>query len=292
MDAYIVSLSIFCLIYLLLALGLNLQYGFTGLMNFGVVGFYGVGAYISALLTLKGAPIFVGLTAAVIGAAIAAIPLGLLSLRLRDDYLAVLTLGFAEVVRLVLANEIWLTNGTQGLANIPQPFQNLSYSAQPAAFLALLVVLTAIAAWVLVRIVKSPFGRTITAIRDDEIAVKSIGKDPTIFKTEVFMIGAGLSGLAGALQAHYLTYISPEQFLPIITFYVWMAVLIGGVGRLSGALLGTLFLVVLLEGSRFARDLVPAVSELHLASLRLMAIGAAIVVFTIYRPEGLLGVKR
>lgn len=291
MDAYLVSLAIFCLIYLLLGLGLNLQYGFTGLMNFGVVGFYGLGAYISALLALKGWPLPIAFLAATLGSAVAAIPLGLLSLRLRDDYLAVLTLAFAEVVRLVLANEAWLTKGTQGLANIPQPFQQLPYGMQQWAFLALLVVVNVAAAWVLVRIVKSPFGRTITAIRDDEIAVKSLGKDPTVFKTQVFMIGSGLFGLAGALQGHYLSYISPEQFLPIITFYVWMAILIGGVGKLSGSLLGTVFLVLLLEGSRFARDIIPAVSEPQLASLRLMAIGLAIIVFTVYRPEGILGEK-
>lgn len=289
MEAYLVSLSIFCLIYLLLGLGLNLQYGFTGLMNFGVVGFYALGAYISALLTLRGYPIYVGLAAATIGAALSAIPLGLLSLRLRDDYLAVLTLAFAEVVRLVLANEAWLTKGTQGIPNIPQPFESLPYASQQWAFLSLLVGLNLLAAWALVRVVQSPFGRTITAIRDDEVAVKSLGKDPTIFKTQVFMIGSGLFGLAGALQGHYLTYISPEQFLPIITFYVWMAVLMGGVGRLGGSLLGTAFLVLLLEGSRFARDAFPMISELHLASLRLMAIGLAIIIFTIYRPEGILG---
>jgi branched-chain amino acid transport system permease protein len=291
-DAYLVSLTIFCLIYLLLGLGLNLQYGFTGLMNFGVVGFYALGAYTSALLTVHGYSIVIGLVAAIIGSAIAAIPLGILSLRLRDDYLAVLTLAFAEVVRLVLSNEAWLTKGTQGIANIPQPFQQLPYWSQQWAFLGVLLVLNAVAAWALVRIVKSPFGRTITAIRDDEIAVKSLAKDPTVYKIQVFMIGSGLFGLAGALQAHYLTYISPEQFLPIITFYVWMAILMGGVGNLGGSLLGTAFLVLLLEGSRFARDAFPMVSEIHLASLRLIAIGTAIIVFTIYRPQGILGKAR
>ena len=291
MTSYLVSISTFCAIYLLLSFGLTLQYGFTGLMNFGVVGFYAIGAYGGARLAPLGVPGAVTLLAAALIAALCAIPLGLLSLRLRDDYLAVVTLAFAEVVRLVIANEAWLTRGTQGIPNVPQPFQFAMYGAQQWLFLGLVILLNVLAARVLTSIVRSPFGRTIRAIRDDEVALRSLGKDPSRFKTQVFMIGSAFFGLAGALQAEYLTYISPEQFLPIITFYVWMAILIGGVGRIGGALFGTAFLVLLLEGSRFARDALPMISEVQLASVRLMLIGAVIIFVTIYAPEGILGAK-
>ncbi len=288
---YAIAVLTFGLIYLLLTIGLNLQYGFTGLVNFGHVGFYAIGAYASALATLKlGLPMPAGLALAALIAAIPAIPLGLLSLRLRDDYLAIVTLGFAEFVRLVVTNEAWLTRGVRGVPGIPPAFDGwLSGSARSLAFLALLLALNAVVAWIVHRLARSPFGRVITAIRDDEVAVKALGKDPTWFKVKVFAIGASLAGLAGGLQAHYITYISPEQFLAVITFYVWMAMLMGGAGRLTGSVVGAGILVALLEGSRFLRDFIPGVSEVQMANLRLLVIGVAIILVVRFRPQGLFG---
>jgi branched-chain amino acid transport system permease protein len=288
---YLVAVLSFGLIYLLLTIGLNLQYGSTGLVNFGHVGFYAVGAYTSALATLRlGLPTPAGLALAAAVAAIPAIPLGLLSLRLRDDYLAIVTLGFAEFVRLVATNEQWLTRGVQGIPGIRPLFDGwLSGQAQTAAVLAVLLALNVAVAWTLRRLMGSPFGRVITAIRDDEVALKALGKDPTWFKVQVFAIGAALAGLAGGLQAHYLTFISPEQFVSVITFYVWMAMLMGGAGRLTGSVVGAGVLVALLEGSRFLRDFLPGVSEVQMANLRLLVIGVAIVLVVRYRPQGLFG---
>jgi branched-chain amino acid transport system permease protein len=288
---YLVAVLSFGLVYLLLTIGLNLQYGSTGLVNFGHVGFYAVGAYTSALATLRlGLPTPAGLALAAAVAAIPAIPLGLLSLRLRDDYLAIVTLGFAEFVRLVATNEQWLTRGVQGIPGIRPLFDGwLSGQAQTAAVLAVLLALNVAVAWTLRRLMGSPFGRVITAIRDDEVALKALGKDPTWFKVQVFAIGAALAGLAGGLQAHYLTFISPEQFVSVITFYVWMAMLMGGAGRLTGSVVGAGVLVALLEGSRFLRDFLPGVSEVQMANLRLLVIGVAIVLVVRYRPQGLFG---
>ena len=288
---YLIAVLTFGLIYLLLTIGLNLQYGFTGLVNFGVVGFYALGAYSGALASTRlGLPIPVGLVLAMGVAAIPAIPLGLLSLRLRDDYLAIVTLGFAEFVRLVATNEHALTRGVQGIPGIPSPFEDvLPGASHSVAFLLLLLAINVVVAIGIRRLVGSPFGRVITAIRDDEVAVKALGKDPTWFKVQVFAIGAGLAGLAGALQAHYLTFISPEQFLSVITFYVWMAMLMGGAGRLAGSVAGAGILVGLLEGSRFLRDFLPGVSEVQMANLRLLLIGVAIVMVVRFRPQGLFG---
>ena len=144
----------------------------------------------------------------------------------------------------------------------------------------------------MLHLVRSPYGRLIQAIRDDEVAVEAIGKDPRRLKVQVFMLGAGLAGLAGAFYAHFITYLSPDQFLPLVTFYVWIAMIIGGTGRTTGAIAGSVILMVFIEGSRFARDWVPGVSEVQMASVRLALVGLALILFTLYRPQGIMGVRR
>lgn len=290
MVDYLVAVGIVALIYMLLTIGLNLQYGYTGLINFGVVAFFGIGAYASALLTLAGWPLLPAFLVAIGAAGIAAYPIGLLSLRLSDDYLAVVTLGFSEVVRLLIQQEQWLTKGVQGLPGIPRVFGSLGVGEYAdLATLGVLVLCNGAAVALMVHLVRSPYGRLIQAIRDDEVAVEAIGKDPRRYKVQVFMLGAGLAGLAGAFYAHFITYLSPEQFLPLVTFYVWIAMIIGGTGRTSGAVAGSLILMVFLEGSRFARDWIPGVSEVQMASVRLAIVGLALILFTLYRPQGLMG---
>ena len=284
MEAYLVAIAIMTAIYALLAIGLNLQYGFTGLINFGHVGFFCIGAYASAILSLHGIPEPAGFILAAILAGLAAWPIGLVSLKLRDDYFAIVTLGFGEIVRLVAISEQWLTNGVQGLPGIPPLFTDA-----PLLMLAALIAVNLIAALGMRIIVRSPFGRMIGAIRDNEDAVKALGKDPAGFKIQVLMLGSALAGIAGAFYAHYIGYIEPEQFIPLVTFQVWMAVIMGGVGRVSGALAGTVILMLFLEGSRFLHDVLPFISDVQIASLRLGAIGLALVLFTLYRPQGIMG---
>jgi branched-chain amino acid transport system permease protein len=289
MLGYLTAVGTMGGIYALLALGLNLQYGYTGLINFGVVAFYAIGAYTSALLSLRGVPFAVDFAVAAVLAAAFAWPLGLICLRLRDDYLAIVTLAFAEIVRIVIATEDWLTGGNRGIPGIPRPFVSFGPGAADLAYLALVLLMVAAAVLITVRLVGSPFGRVIQAIRDDQDAVRSVGKGPARFKLVVFMLGAGLTGLAGALYAHYLTFISPDQFVPLLTFYVWIAVIMGGAGRVSGSIAGAALLTLFLEGSRFLRDALPIVSDVQMASVRLAAIGLALILFTLYRPQGLLG---
>jgi branched-chain amino acid transport system permease protein len=150
-------------------------------------------------------------------------------------------------------------------------------------------VINIVAVYVFLRLARSPFGRIIEAIRDSEDAVRALGKDPAGFKMRVLMIGAGLAGLAGALQAHYITYLTPDQFTPLVTFLVWMAMIMGGTGRISGAVVGSGILMAILEGSRFIRDFLPGVSAVEMTSVRLGAIGLALILFTLYRPQGLMG---
>ena len=290
MEAYIIAIAIVTAIYVLLALGLNLQYGLTGLINFGHVGFFCVGAYVAALLSKHQVSPLVAFPVAALLAGLAAWPLGVVSLRLREDYFAIVSLGFSEVVRLVATSERWLTNGVQGISGIPKLMDGLvPRAAEPVAVLALLVAVNLGAILMMRRIANSPFGRVIEAIRDNEEAVKSLGKDPAGFKMKVLMLGAALAGIAGAFYAHYISFISPEQFVPLVTFQIWMAIIMGGVGRVSGALVGTLILMFFLEGSRFLRDIVPFIPDVEMASIRLGVVGLAIVLFTLYRPQGLMG---
>lgn len=291
MEAYLAAIAIIAAVYVLLTLGLTLQYGLTGLVNFGHVGFFALGAYASALLVMAGAPIALGFAAAMAVAALAAWPIGLVALRLREDYFAVVTLGFGETVRLAITSERWLTNGVQGIPGIPRLFPGLGVGLGSAlATLGAIALACAVAALMLRRIARSPFGRVIEAIRDNEEALKALGKDPARFKLQVMMLGSALAGLAGAFYGHYITYLSPDQFVPLVTFYAWMAMIMGGVGRVSGAVVGAGLLMLFLEGTRFLRDLLPGlVSEVDMASLRLGAVGLALVLFTLFRPQGLMG---
>lgn len=289
MVAYAAAILIIVGIYALLTQSLNLQYGFTGLVNFGHVGFFAIGAYASALITLSGLPFVAGFAAAAVLPALAAYPLGVLALRLRDDYLAIVALGFAEVVRIVIVSEDWLTSGVQGISGIPRPFQELGTGPAELVFLGLVVGLNLVVAFAIWRLAHSAFGRLIQAIRDDEMATIVLGKNPPRAKMQVFMLGAGIAGFAGALYAHYITYLVPDQFMAIVTFQVWAAMILGGVGSLSGSILGAFILVGLLEGSRFIRDLAPGVMEVEMASVRLAIVGIGLILFVLFRPQGIVG---
>jgi branched-chain amino acid transport system permease protein len=288
MTAYLVAVLIVVLIYLLLSLGLTIQYGLTGLINFGLVGFFAIGAYASALLAMKGVPLPLAFLAASLIAGLAAWPIGLVALRLRDDYFAIVTLGFSETVRLVIVNEAWLTSGVRGITGVPALFSGTG-AAAPFLIVGVLLVVNAVVVLLLHHIVRSPFGRALEAVRDDETAFTALGKSPSRFKIEVLILGSALAGLAGAFYGHYVTYIVPDQFVPLTTFYIWMAVIIGGVGRVSGAIVGTVLLIGMLEGSRFLRDLIPAIPDAEMASVRIGVVGLLLILFMIYRPQGLLG---
>lgn len=290
MISYLMAVLVVVLIYTLLTLALNLQFGFTGLINFGLVGFFAIGAYTSALLVMAGWPIVLGLAAAAIAAAAASWPVALLSLRLRIEYFAIVLLGYAETIRLVVTSESWLTGGVRGVAGIPSLAAGFGIGASPSA-VTLFVALAAVVATVVLirRLVASPFGRIIRAIRDDEEAVRALGKQPGSFKVSVFVIGSGISGLAGALYAHYITYIAPDQFVSLLTFYIWVAMVVGGSSRVGGAVVGTLVLMTFIEGSRFLRDVLPGVSEVEMSSVRLGVIGLSLMLLMRFRPQGLLG---
>lgn len=281
-----IAVAIFGGIYTLLALGLNLQWGHTGLINFGHVAFFAIGAYTSALLTLAGTPLVVGVAAGGVLAALASYPLGRLTVRLREDYLAIVTIGFSEILRLILMNEDAWTGGPNGLIGVPRLFYGLGRDLRPVAQFLVVAVAVALVIYLFSRLSNSPYGRVLWSIREDERAAQSIGKDVTRYKIASLMIGSAAAGLAGGLYAHYIGYVVPDQFTPLVTFYVWTGIILGGSSH-WGAALGTFTFVALMEGTRFLADFGLPIDDVRLAHVRFMIVGFGLILLMRFKPEGL-----
>ena len=276
-------------IFAILAISLNLEAGFTRLINFGKVAFFAIGAYTSALLTLNGIPFLAAWGAAIVMAALAGYLISIPTLRLREDYFAIVTIAFGEILRLFFVNEIWLTNGTNGLRGIPRPFQALIPEAYSAFYVGLIMLSLLICYVTAQKLIRSPFGRVLKAIREDELAAQALGKNIFIFKTKTLIIGSGMAGVSGALFAHYLTFIAPDMFLPMMTFSVWIMIVVGGRGNHLGAVFGAVIVQFLERGTRFLKDV--ATFPVEPSNVRLIVIGLILILFTIYNPEGLLKEK-
>jgi branched-chain amino acid transport system permease protein len=276
-------------IYALLALSLNLIWGGAGMVNLGLAGFFAVGAYASALLTTAGhAPILAGWAVALVAGGAAGLVVTLSTTRLREDYLAIVTLGFAEVVRLVAANEIWLTRGTDGISGIPGPWKSALGRDFNAVYLGILLVVLGAVLLLTHRIDRSPYGRALRAIREDAQVAQVAGKPVLRFKTEAFALSAAIAGLAGALYGHFTSYIAPDLFLPLITVYIFLAVASGGVGNPTGALIGAYALMTLLESARFLVELIPGVTAVQRAALKELLIAVALILVLRLLPSGLV----
>ena len=289
MLSYLVAIATFGTIYALLALGLNVMWGMAGMVNLGVVGFYAVGAYASALVTVSlGLPVVLGLLAAMaLTAATGAVTcLGLT--RLRDDYFAVVTLGFAEVIRIVANNETWLTRGSDGISGIPQPLKSVLGANFNFAYLGFCLAILLVVLALLERVRSSPFGRVLRALREDPTVAAVAGKNVLMFKIKAFAIGGIVAGLAGALYGHYTSYIVPEIFQPIITIYIFLALTAGGRGNNWGAALGAFLVVFILESTRFVTTILPALGAVQVAAVREMLIGLLLLLVMRLRPQGIL----
>jgi len=277
-------------LYALMAIGVNLTWGLAGMVNLGLIGFFAVGAYVSALLSLRlGIPIVAAIACGGMAAALTGAGLAVITARLRGDYLAIVTLGFAETIRITAANEIWLTNGSDGLSGIPGPFRAaLNPELYNLLFLAIVVAMVALAYALAERLAKSPFGRVLRAIRDDEQVAAVAGKSVIAFKIKAFALSAGALGIAGALYAHFNSFIAPEIFVPLFTLYIKLALLAGGRGNNRGAVLGGFLVVFLLESGRFLIPLLPGLSAVQGAALREFLIAALLLLLLRLRPSGLL----
>jgi branched-chain amino acid transport system permease protein len=309
--SYVVSLAIMGGIYAVLALGLNVQWGYTGLFNIGIAGFFAVGAYTSALITTSlpqgvyatyveqlvglDLPFPLGLVGAAVMSGLLGLIIGIPTLRLRDDYLAIATIGIAEAIRLIFNNERWLANGPRGLTGLPQPLRSWLES-QHYNYLYLIIVLLVVAGvyWAVERGIRSPWGRVLRAIREDEVAAAMSGKNVFAFKLQALVLGAAIMGLGGALYAHYVRAISPDAFTPLFgTFIIWVMLMLGGSGNNKGAILGAFLVWGIWAGSTFAIDqTLPPFWAARAPYVRFLLIGLILEAIILLRPQGLLGEER
>lgn len=308
--AYLTSLVIMAGIYAVFCLGLNIQWGYTGLFNIGIAGFFCIGAYTSAMVTTPlptgvyaqyvkqlfgfDLPFIMGLVGAALVCGLIAFLIGMLTLKLGEDYLAIATLGIAETLRLIFNNEHWLANGPRGLMGLPQPFQGLvdprhyNYLYLCIVLLILLVVYLAIE-----RAIRSPWGRVLRAIREDEVSAAMSGKNIFKFKLQSLVFGAMVMGIGGALYAHYTKAISPDVFTPLYgTFIIWVMLMAGGSGNNKGAILGAYAIWGIWIGTKFLTDFLPYTLKARAPYIRFLLIGILLEIILIYRPQGMLGEEK
>ena len=280
---YVLDMVVFVGIFSILAISLNLEYGFTGLANFGKVAFFMVGAYTSSILANMGFPYLACITlAAGFVGFVASLP----ALKLQADYLAIVTLAFGEILRFIFKNEEWIAGGVQGIT-VPSAITITGVPIQTMMLIQLTIVYAALAIcyFIAQRVVNSPYGRTIRAIREDELAAQVLGKDVFKYKAQMFTLGSAMAGVSGSLFSQYVRFIDPYTFEPILTFTVWMMVILGGPANNLGVVLGAVFVQALERGARIAKDYLLLPVDPH--NLRVMIIGILIILILTYRPQGL-----
>lgn len=302
MDRFTMQIFKLCAINIILALSLNLINGFTGLFSLGHAGFMAIGAYTCALLTMSPAqkvsnfvlapinpflanvsiPFLPALLIGGLAAGLIGWLLGVIALRLRDDYLAIATLGFSEIIRVVLTNAQTITNGALGLKGLPR-FTTMWWAWGTAAAVTAFMVL----------LIKSSYGRAFKAIRDNEIAAESMGINVFGMKVLSFTVSSFLAGIAGGLLAHYLTTIDPKQFIFLKTFDILLIVVLGGVGSITGSVIAAVAVTVSMEALRFLDGPLNLgfVSTTGIPGLRMVFFSALLMAVVIFRQQGLMGKK-
>ncbi len=289
-------------IYAALTLGLNIQWGFTGLFNAGVAGFFAIGAYTTAIVTTAaterhlgglGLPPAAGIVAAMVASAIIAWGVGRICIRLRADYLAIATLGIAEILRLVLKNEVWATNGPRGISLIPKPFEYLAEPWNHIGMLLLVIAVVAVLYILLEQVWRSPWGRVMAAIRENEAAARAAGKDVERLRIEAFVLGGALMGLGGALMAHHIKFIEPHAAEPIsATFLVWVMLVVGGSANNRGAIVGAIVIWTLWSAAEILIVGLPPEWAVKAAYLRIFIVGLTLQFILQRYPDGILRERR
>ncbi|MDN3520983.1 branched-chain amino acid ABC transporter permease [Halomonas ramblicola] len=330
--SYLVGFLTMASLYGLLALGLNTQWGYTGHLNFGVAGFFAVGAFTSALVTIEAPsglaaqytqvlfglemPFLVGVLAAALVSGVVALIVAVPVLRLRLDFLAIATIGVAEIIRLVFQNERWLANGPQPLRGIPQPGRclfesrpcewlpdSLAWVVEPlstrdytAFYLMVVAAFLALGYALIERACRSPWGRMLRAVRDEEASAAMNGKNVPFARIQAFVVGAMVMGVAGALYAHYTVAIDYSHFHALFgTFLVWIMLMLGGSGNHRGAILGAILVWGVWAGTAFlANALEPVLAAIHpelpgrAQYVRWLLVSLLLAAVVLFRPQGLL----
>jgi branched-chain amino acid transport system permease protein len=283
--AYLLHILILIGIYIILSVSLNLLAGYTGILSIAHAAFYGVGAYVAALMALNcHTPFLLNLLLAILASAVLGALVGIPSLRIKDDYFIIATFAFQVITFSILNNWVSFTSGPMGLPGIPQPVIFGLKISSHIGFLILTGLLCTFTFWFSKRIVHSPFGRVLRAIREDEVFAQAMGKDVAAFKVKVFMIGAGLAAISGVLYATYISYIDPTSFTVMESIFIISIVIIGGAGNLWGSVLGAAVLIALPELLRFI-----GLPNSVAANIRQMLYGGLLVAFMLWRPRGLIG---
>lgn len=282
---YAIHILVILGIYVILSVSLDLIVGYTGLLSLAHAAFYGVGAYVAALLALEFRIAFeFTLVIGIVVAAVLGVLLAVPSLRVRDDYFVIASFCFQVITFSILQNWVSLTGGPVGIAGIPQPTLFGLHVVSDGAFLALVAVACAVTVVIARRLTTAPFGRVLQGIREDEVFVQSLGKDVPRYKITVFMLGAAMAAVAGILYAHYMSFIDPSSFTVMESILVISMVIIGGAGSVWGPIAGAVLLVLLPEALRFL-----GLPSYVAANVRQMLYGALLVVCVMFRPQGLLG---
>ena len=305
-----ISVGVIAGTYAVVALGLQLNTGFTGIVNFGQAAFMAIGAYTMAILVLQaGFSFWLSLPCAVLAAMIFGVIVGLPALRLRADYFAIATIALAEVVRLIAQNARGLTGGNQGLFCDPDNASNCytnawrdlsdninnfvsNFWSDPDSLFPLLVVIwltVGAATFVLRRLQRTPWGRVLRAIREDEDAAQALGKNTLFYKLQSLAISACLGAIAGFFLALDLATIHPLDFEPLVTFFAFSVLILGGMGSYRGVAVGAVLFWFVLEGTRFIDLPDPPFTETRIAALRLAITGLLLIGLMAFRPQGLFG---
>jgi len=282
---YLLHILILIGIYVILSVSLNLLAGYTGILSMAHAAFFGVGAYVAALLALNvHTPFIFNIIVAFIAAGAFGAIVGIPSLRIKDDYFIIATFAFQIITFSVLNNLVSFTGGPMGLPGIPQPVIFGLKIDNHWSFLILTTVLATFTYFIANRIVSSPYGRILKAIREDEVFTQSLGKNVAAFKVKIFMVSAALASIAGVLYATYITYIDPTSFTVNESIFIISIVIIGGAGNLKGSVVGAIVLVMLPELLRFI-----GLPNSVAANIRQMLYGGLLVVFMLWRPRGFIG---
>jgi branched-chain amino acid transport system permease protein len=283
-DAYLVHLIIIILIQLILSLSLQIAIGYTGLLNFGHIAFYAIGAYTSALLTINGVPFIWALLASAIIASIFAFLLSIPTNKLKGDYLGLATIGFAFLVYAVLINWTWLTRGPLGIPGIPKPeIFGIVFSSN-YSFLLLTIIITLISYIIIKRIINSKFGLLLQAVRDDEVVAKSLGKNTFKVKTIGLIISAFFAGIAGSLFAHFITFIDPSSFTFMALIPVITIIIVGGLASIKGTIIATVIMTLIPEILRFV-----GLPSSLVGPGRQIIFALILLIILLYYPKGFFG---
>lgn len=279
-NAYALRTCILALIYIVLALSLNFVVGFAGQLSMGHAAFYAVGAYTTAILTVDfKVPFWMALALSGVVSAIFGFLIGIPTLRLKGDYLAIVTIGFSEILRLVLINWTSFTKGPAGIPGIPSPTIFGLNLGTNTGYYYILLVLAIITIFISNRLLNSRLGRGLIAIKDDEIAAEAMGINPTFLKMLAFVLGAAIAGIAGGIFASFIHYVNPDNFTYAESVVMLTMVVLGGVGSVPGIVVGAIILAVLPEALR------------GISTYRYAIYGILLVMMMIVRPQGIISME-